>query len=132
MLRVIAAALRAALAALVLFSMKLWLFFLAVLWLAVCGNPAGVVDRSKLGELAVGQTTAPALTAAWGPPLTASRLPDGRQMMVYRYTWLETGPVTFLPGLGHAGSSAEAPSGEITLTFDQQSVLQATSQRRLP
>jgi len=109
--------------------MKRLAILLAAIWLAACTgqSTAGMVDKWKVDKLAVGQSTASQVSSQLGPPMNSSTLADGRQVMVYRTAWLETGATTFA-----GGTSSESHYGTATLTFDTSGVLQSVQQTREP
>lgn len=103
--------------------MRLWTLLVAATWLAGCASQ-GTIERDRLHELAVGSTTSTELTRAWGPPLTEATMTDGRHVLTYRYIDLQNGPTPyFAQGFGPIGGTANAVTGQVTLTFDPQGVL---------
>jgi hypothetical protein len=91
--------------------------------LAGCADQ-GTIERDRLSDLMVGQTTSTGLAGAWGPPLRDATMPDGRRVWTYRTVHLQTGPIAaFAPGFGPIGSTTDAVMGQVTLTFDEQGVL---------
>ena len=103
--------------------MRLWSILLLATVLMGCDNP-GTVERDRLSDLAVGQTTTTTLAGDWGPPLRDATMPDGRRVWTYRTIHMQTGPITtMVPGFGPIGSNSETLMGEVTLTFDKEGVL---------
>ena len=103
--------------------MRLWTLLVAAIWLVGCASH-GTINRDRIFELAVGGTTSAQVTRAWGPPVREATLTDGRQVLTYRYTDLLNGPTPyFAPGYGPIGSTTNAVTGQVRLTFDPQGVL---------
>jgi len=110
--------------------MRLVAILLMAAWLCACtATPEGYIDHAKLSQLSVGTTTYDQIVTSWGQPMSTSTLPDGRQIAVYPYIWLVTGPVTSIAGAGPVGST-DTRTGPLSLTFNPAGVLQSYQEPR--
>jgi hypothetical protein len=95
--------------------------------LSGCVSTGVKVDENQLTSFQKGQTTYAQVVARLGSPTSATLLPDGRRMIMYTYVQAQARPESFVPIVGAFVGGADSRSNVVSLTFDQNGVLETYS-----
>jgi hypothetical protein len=82
------------------------------------------VDERNLQAFEKGKTTYQEVVTRLGPPTSNTLLGDGRRMIFYNYMQAQARPENFIPLIGPFVGGADARASLVSLTFDQNGVLQ--------
>lgn len=102
-------------------------FMLLPLVLAISGcTSTGVqVDESALTSFEKGKTTIDDVIARLGQPTSNILLNTGQRIIGYTYIQAQARPESFIPIIGPLVGGADSHFSNVSLTFDQNGVLQS-------
>lgn len=103
--------------------MKLIKLIIPALCLSACASSGIKVDQSKLAQFHKGETTYPEVIQTLGKP-SQTMITGNSKIIVYSYFSTQARPETFIPIVGAFAGGADSENSVVTMTFDNNDVLQ--------
>jgi outer membrane protein assembly factor BamE (lipoprotein component of BamABCDE complex) len=107
--------------------MKPAFFALTVLITAFLGGCASVgtkIEQASIEKIEKGKTTKTELIAAFGTPMTASLLGDGRESMMWVYSKAKVKGATFIPVVGAFAGGSETSTQMLQVILNKDKVVE--------
>lgn len=92
-----------------------------------CASSGKQIKAEQLQSFEKGRTTLPEVISCLGQPTSKTTTIDGHVVICYNYVQASARPESFIPIVGLFAGGVDSRSNNVTMTFDQQGVLQGYS-----
>lgn len=89
-----------------------------------CASAGTMVEQSAVEQIERGKTTKAEVLALLGPPMSNSLMGDGREMMIWSYTYAQAKTASFIPVVGIFAGGTEMDMTTFQVIFDENDIVE--------